>query len=190
MRRDRFTEPTMKIYTRVGDHGETSLFGGVKVGKGDVRIESYGTVDELNSWIGMVRTMTAGSEIDGELERIQSDLFDIGAHLASPEGSLRFTGVEASRITDLEVAIDGMEDALDPLKNFILPGGVSTSAALHVARTVCRRAERRVVSLGDPSDIGGTTIAYLNRLSDYLFVAARFSNQREKVKDVEWKGRG
>ncbi|HXI11271.1 MAG TPA: cob(I)yrinic acid a,c-diamide adenosyltransferase [Thermoanaerobaculia bacterium] len=177
----------MKIYTRVGDRGETSLFGGVKVGKGDLRIECYGTVDELNSWIGLVRTMTSDPDVDGELKRIQSDLFDIGAHLASPEGSIRFAGVEASRIADLENAIDQMETSLAPLKNFILPGGASASASLHVARTVCRRAERRVVSLGDPSDIGGTTIAYLNRLSDYLFVAARFSNQREGVDDVEWK---
>lgn len=179
----------MKIYTRGGDRGETSLFGGARVSKSDPRIESYGTVDELNSCIGMARALGSGSIVDGHLEQIQNDLFEIGSHLASPQGSTRFSGVDPQRISDLEGAIDSMESSLAPLRNFILPGGSQPSASLHLARTICRRCERHVVGLADPSDVSGTTIAYLNRLSDFLFVAARFVNQERGVADVEWKKR-
>lgn len=171
----------MKIYTRGGDRGETSLFGGTRVPKSDARIEAYGTVDELSSFLGSVTGLD-------EIPKIQSDLFEIGAHLASP-GTSRFAGVEASRIEDLERAIDAMERELTPLTTFILPGGSAAAAQLHIARTVCRRAERRVVALEDGSPATQSTIAYLNRLSDYLFVAARVANHRAGVADVPWTKR-
>ena len=171
----------MKIYTRTGDHGQTSLFGGARVAKNDARIEAYGTVDELSSFLGAIPGIA-------EIPRIQSDLFEIGAHLASP-GTSRFTGVERSRIEDLERAIDSMEAELTPLTTFILPGGTAAAAQLHSARTVCRRAERRVVALNDESPATQSTITYLNRLSDYLFVAARFANHRAGVEDVPWTKR-
>lgn len=175
----------MKIYTRTGDAGETSLFGGVRVSKSDARIEAYGTVDELSSFIGVARASSIPSEVDVVLQQVQSDLFEIGAHLASP-GTSRFPGVDTRRIDDLESAIDAMERELAPLTAFILPAGALAAAQLHVARTVCRRAERCVVALQDDSPATRSTIAYLNRLSDYLFVAARFANLRAGVSDVPW----
>lgn len=178
----------MKIYTRTGDRGETSLFGGTRVAKNDPRIEAYGTIDELNSFIGVARASWPASPCDGELAHVQSDLFDAGAHLASP-GTSRFAGIDASRIESLERGIDAMEAELAPLKNFILPGGSLAAAQLHVARSVCRRAERLVVALHDESAPTQSTIAYLNRLSDYLFVAARFANLRNGVSDVPWASR-
>ena len=171
----------MKIYTRGGDRGETSLFGGTRVAKSDPRIEAYGTVDELSSFLGAISDVA-------EIPAIQSDLFEIGAHLASP-GTSRFPGVEPSRIEDLERAIDAMERELTPLTTFILPGGSAAAAQLHIARTVCRRAERRVVALEDDSPATQSTITYLNRLSDYLFVAARFANHKAGVADVPWTKR-
>jgi cob(I)alamin adenosyltransferase len=178
----------VKIYTRTGDQGQTSLFGGARVAKDDPRIEAYGTVDELSSTLGVARAACPDSEVDAELHLVQLDLFDIGAHLASP-GTSRFTGPDPSRIVQLESAIDAMEATLTPLKNFILPAGSLAAAHIHVARTVCRRAERLVVALHDedPATLG--TITYLNRLSDYLFVAARFANAKQGVADVEWKTR-
>ena len=176
----------MKIYTRTGDLGQTSLFGGTRVAKNDARIEAYGTVDELSSSLGVARASGIPADVDTALEQVQRDLFDVGAHLASP-GTSRFPGVDAERIAQLESAIDAMERELAPLTNFILPGGSPGAAQLHVARTVCRRAERCVVSLGDESPATMSTIAYLNRLSDYLFVAARFANRRAGVTDVHWK---
>lgn len=170
----------MKIYTRTGDQGETSLFGGRRVAKNDPRIEAYGTVDELNSFLGAVAV--------DDIPAIQSDLFEIGAHLASP-GTSRFPGVDASRIEQLERSIDEMERELAPLTSFILPGGSPAAAQLHIARTVCRRAERRVVALEDDSSATQSTLRYLNRLSDWLFVAARFANHRAGVADVPWSKR-
>jgi cob(I)alamin adenosyltransferase len=178
----------MKIYTRTGDRGETSLFGGARVAKNDPRIEAYGTIDELNSFLGVARAAWAESPIDGELARVQSDLFDAGAHLASP-GTSRFPGIGNERIEALEHGIDAMEAELAPLKNFILPGGTLAAAHLHVARSVCRRAERLVVALHDDTPPTESTIAFLNRLSDYLFVAARFANVRNGVPDVPWTSR-
>lgn len=178
----------MKIYTRTGDRGETSLFGGARVPKNDPRIEAYGTIDELNSFIGVARASWRDSPCDAELASVQSDLFDAGAHLASP-GTSRFAGIDMSRIESLERGIDAMESELAPLKNFILPGGSMAAAQLHVARSVCRRAERLVVALHDDSAPTQSTIAYLNRLSDYLFVAARFANLRHGVPDVPWGDR-
>ena len=177
----------MKIYTRTGDRGQTSLFGGARVAKDDARIEAYGTVDELSSFVGVARAASLPAEVDGTLEQVQRDLFDVGAHLASP-GTSRFSGVDPRRIEELESAIDAMERELPPLTNFILPGGSAAAAQLHVARTVCRRAERCVVGLHDASPATESTIAYLNRLSDYLFVAARFANLRAGAADVPWKG--
>ncbi len=171
----------MKIYTRTGDKGETSLFGGTRIAKNDLRIEAYGTIDELNSFIGVARASWSSSPIDSELQQVQSDLFDIGAYLAAPDSD-RFPGVPASRIDDIEHAIDRMEAELKPLSTFILPGGSLAASHLHVARTVCRRAERLIVALEDKS----TTLAYLNRLADYLFVAARFANACDGVADVAW----
>ncbi|HYC60262.1 MAG TPA: cob(I)yrinic acid a,c-diamide adenosyltransferase [Thermoanaerobaculia bacterium] len=176
----------MKIYTRTGDLGQTSLFGGARVAKSDPRIEAYGTVDELTSHIGVARTTPLPSDVDAILHQVQIDLFEVGAHLASP-GTSRFPGVDATRIEELERAIDAMEKELVPLTTFILPGGSSRAAHLHVARTVCRRAERLVVALQDETPATISTIAYLNRLSDYLFVAARFANKRADIEDVPWK---
>ncbi|MBK5259142.1 MAG: cob(I)yrinic acid a,c-diamide adenosyltransferase [Thermoanaerobaculia bacterium] len=173
----------MKIYTRTGDSGETSLLGGSRVAKNDPRIEAYGTIDELSSFLGVARASWSASPIDGQLANVQNDLFDIGARLAAVDLS-RFAGVKQSRIIELEDAIDAMESELAPLANFILPGGSLAAANLHVARTVCRRAERLVVALEGAHE---TTVRYLNRLSDYLFVAARFANAKLGIADVLWK---
>lgn len=169
----------MKIYTRTGDAGETSLFGGRRVRKNELRIEAYGTVDELNAFLGLARASWPHSPIDAELAAIQADLFDLGAQLAAPDTN-RFAGVPSSRIDELERSIDRMQSSLSPLQSFILPGGSLAAAQIHVARTICRRAERLVTALG-------TDIAYLNRLADYLFVAARFANKAASVEDVPWK---
>lgn len=175
----------MKIYTRTGDQGQTSLFGGTRVAKHDPRIEAYGTVDELSSHLGLARAASLPATTAATLADVQRDLFEIGAHLASP-GTSRFPGVETSRIEALERSIDSMEQELTPLTSFILPGGGQAAAQLHIARTVCRRAERCVVALDDQSDATLSTIAYLNRLSDYLFVAARFANLKAGIEDVPW----
>ncbi len=169
----------MKIYTRTGDSGDTSLFGGARVRKNDTRIDAYGTVDELNAVIGVVRASWPGSPIDAELADIQSDLFDLGAHLAAPT-SQKFNGVPELRSAELERGIDRMESELTELKSFILPGGSLPASHLHVARTVCRRAERLLVTLDED-------VVYLNRLSDFLFVAARYANRTNGVDDVIWK---
>jgi cob(I)alamin adenosyltransferase len=179
----------VKIYTRTGDRGETSLLGGARVAKNDARIEAYGTVDELSSFIGVARAAALPDAVETMLEEVQRDLFDIGAHLASPAGTSRFAGVDPQHIVALEQAIDRMERELAPLTNFILPGGSPGAAQLHVARTVCRRAERRVVALQDESAATASTVTYLNRLSDYLFVAARFTNLAASVPDVPWTPR-
>jgi cob(I)alamin adenosyltransferase len=176
----------LKIYTRTGDHGQTSLFGGARVAKNDPRIEAYGTVDELSSVLGVARAAALPTDVDAQLHLVQMDLFEIGAHLASP-GTSRFPGVESARIEALEREIDTMESVLEPLKAFIVPGGTMGASQLHVARTVCRRGERLVVALDDASEATTSTIAYLNRLSDYLFVAARFTNHSAGIADIPWK---
>jgi cob(I)alamin adenosyltransferase len=178
----------MKIYTRTGDHGETSLFGGTRVRKDVARIEAYGTIDELSSFLGVARATGLPQSVDQIIEGVQSDLFEIGAHLASP-GTSRFPGPGAERTAALEQAIDAMEAELPPLTSFILPGGVSAAATLHVARTVCRRAERRVVTIDDLSEATVSSVAFLNRLSDYLFVAARFVNHLAGGAEVTWSKR-
>ena len=163
-----------KIYTKTGDKGETGLFGGERVRKDDPRIEACGDVDELDAMIGLVRSTKVFPEIDSRLEKVQNDLFVIGASLAGK-------GIVVPDPAFLEEAIDEMEAELPPLKNFIIPGGGGSGARLHLARTFCRRAERRIVSLAGQAQVDHEIIVYMNRLSDFLFVAARWINQKEVV---------
>ena len=179
----------MKIYTRTGDTGETGLLGGVRVRKHDLRIEAYGTVDELNAALGVVRAAQPSQRVDQILEHIQNELFGVGAELATPTSKGAHSGrIEESHVARLEEMIDLCEADLPPLKNFILPGGCPTAAQLHFARTVCRRAERLVVELSENSPVSAQIIVYVNRLSDLLFVLARFENARAEVPDVKWNG--
>jgi cob(I)alamin adenosyltransferase len=179
----------VKIYTKTGDQGETGFFGGGRVKKDDARIAAYGDVDELNAFVGLVRSANPDTAVDAILKSIQNDLFDLGAVLATPEsknleGKGSFVGER--EIANLEREIDRMEKDLTPLKTFILPGGSETAAHLHIARTVCRRAERSVVTLAGREKIGAEIVTYLNRLSDFLFVLARWVNFKQGVADVEW----
>ena len=182
----------MKVYTKKGDDGSTGLIGGTRITKDDVRIEAYGTVDELNSWIGLVRDQIALAEYQSELIAIQETLFTIGSHLASdPEKTqMQLPEINKSAITDLENSIDSMEEKLEPMKNFILPGGNENVSQIHITRCVCRRAERRVISLSKKARIDPILIHYLNRLSDYLFVLSRRINLKEKGEETPWKPRG
>jgi cob(I)alamin adenosyltransferase len=188
----------MKIYTRTGDSGETALFGGGRVAKNDVRVEAYGEVDETNSVIGLgiVSLEDQGlSAIAEKLRNVQEDLFAIGAHLATPgavagnRASEHLPPLPSPRIAEMERWIDEADDQLDPLRYFILPGGTLAAAHLHLARTVCRRAERRVLSLAGASSIDGCIIPYLNRLSDLLFTYARLANKSAGTGDIPWTGR-
>ncbi len=178
----------MKIYTKTGDQGETGLFAGGRVGKDDPRVEAYGSVDELNAVIGLVRTQLRDAEIDAALHRIESELFSLGADLATPlaSGSARTVRMDEPLIERLEQEIDRFEQELEPLKNFILPGGSPAGATLHFARTVCRRAERRAVALARSEPINDAATRYLNRLSDWLFVAARLVNRRAGRVEEAW----
>lgn len=178
----------MRIYTRTGDQGETGLFGGPRVRKDVPRIEAYGTVDELNAVLGLSRAAGPPPEIDAVLLRVQHELFVLGAELASPQaGRAAIPTTEPGHVAALEADIDRFEAALAPLKEFILPAGSPAAAHLHVARTVCRRAERRVVALAAAEPISPTVLQYLNRLSDLLFVLARAANQAAGQADVPWK---
>jgi cob(I)alamin adenosyltransferase len=181
----------MKIYTKTGDAGETGLFGGGRVPKNDPRVEAYGDVDELNAVLGMVRAVEVMPRIDEVLVPVQRDLFAIGALLATPNlekmrQHLEKARIDAARIEELERAIDDCDRELEPLRAFILPGGTPKSAALHVARTVCRRAERRIVALQEGTEIPNLVIIYLNRLSDLLFTLARLANKRAGAGEVTW----
>lgn len=181
----------MKIYTKTGDSGTTGLFAGPRVLKDNPRIAAYGSVDELNAILGMVLQTLAqdSSGLSGAVTQVQSDLFSIGAELATPDPqSQGMCLLPESRITDLEQSIDSIEESLPPLKNFVLPGGCAASAALHWARTVCRRAERDVVHLSQQPGIADCAriIVYLNRLSDWLFVVARQQNALAGVPDQPW----
>lgn len=178
----------MKIYTKKGDTGETGLFGGGRVAKDDLRIRTYGTVDELNAVLGCV---LAQSEMDEDLRsrlsRLQAELFQLGAELATPRGKrLPASVLSSADVEKMEREIDAMEAKLAPLRSFILPGGTSASALLHLARTVSRRAERELVSLHRQEPLRLEVLAYLNRLSDYLFVCARYANHLGKVADTPW----
>jgi len=181
----------VRIYTRTGDSGDTGLFGGGRVAKSHPRVEAYGDVDELNAVIGFARAIEQMPRIDEVLVPIQRDLFAIGALLATPDREkmrqhLEKARVDEDRITDLEHAIDDGDRELEPLKSFIIPGGSPKAGALHVARTVCRRAERRVVALGESEEIPGLVVIYLNRLSDLLFTLARVANRRAGTGEVTW----
>jgi cob(I)alamin adenosyltransferase len=179
----------VKIYTKTGDRGETGLFGGPRVRKSDPRVEAYGDVDELNASLGVVRAIVEDPELDAELGRIQSELFCVGAELATPHGAKARSAippVDPAWTTRLEGAIDAWEAEVPPLTRFVLPGGTRTAAALHVARTVCRRAERRAVSLAAEAEVEVEVLTYLNRLSDLLFVAARLANHRAHRAEPTW----
>jgi cob(I)alamin adenosyltransferase len=182
----------LKIYTKTGDGGATSLFGGARVKKDSLRIASYGSVDELNSVLGICRTCRLPKKADAILDAIQNDLFVLGADLATPQGnrSKNVLRIEAPSVTGLERHIDELEESLPQLKSFILPGGSEAGATLHFARTVCRRAEREVVALAGEESIGVVPIVYLNRLSDLLFVLARWCNVKAGKKEVKWTPRG
>jgi len=178
-----------RIYTRTGDDGTTSLGSGARRKKYDLRVEAYGTVDEVNATVGLVRLHTNGSVLDAALARIQNDLFDVSADLCLAEkgpGGARLTVTDA-QVAWLESEIDRLNAELDPLKSFILPGGSAASAYLHLARTVCRRAERIMVELKDQpgEDVSEPSLKYVNRLSDYLFVAGRYANDKGAA-DVLW----
>jgi cob(I)alamin adenosyltransferase len=182
----------VKIYTKRGDAGDTDLFGGDRVGKEDERVEAYGAVDELNACVGQAAAASQCEDLRALCQTVQSSLFDLGGYLASPNTRRREAGgvpqPEVSDIEALEQHIDALEAEVDPLKNFILPGGTVAAAAFHLARTVCRRAERRTVMLHREQPLSAESLGYLNRLSDLLFVMARVENARAGVGDVEWVG--
>jgi cob(I)alamin adenosyltransferase len=181
----------MKIYTKTGDKGDTGLFGGGRVPKNHPRVDAYGDVDELNAAIGFAMAVEPMPRIDDVLAPIQHDLFAIGALLATPDREkmqrhLEKANVDDARIASLERAIDAGDEELEPLKAFIMPGGTPKAAALHVARTVCRRAERKVVGLAGDEEIPAVVVIYLNRLSDLLFTLARVANKRSGGGEVQW----
>ena len=182
---------TLKIYTKTGDAGTTGLFGGGRVSKDDPRVEAYGDVDELNAAIGLARAIEPLPRVDDVLGPVQRDLFSIGALLATPDlarmhEQLSKARIDDARVLELEGAIDACELELEPLKAFIMPGGTAKSAALHVARTVCRRAERRVIHLRHEVELPALAVVYLNRLSDLLFVLARVTNHRAGAAEPTW----
>ena len=203
---------SIRIYTKTGDEGDTGLFGGRRVSKDDIRVEAYGAVDELNASIGAVRAHQSFeniADLDDVLDKVQHDLFAIGADLATPfdrsttraSVAARVVRIDSSRTLRLEGCIDGFESELEPLRQFVLPGGHPVAALLHVSRTICRRAERRCVTLGNSADnvapglaamepeiqVNPEVIKYLNRLSDLLFVMARTANKRADLPDVKWR---
>lgn len=181
-----------KIYTKKGDKGHSSLFGGKTVSKDDARLEAYGTLDELNSLLGIVRSegmhqLPALASLDKDLGEIQNYIFTLGSHLASGSAEMKshLPPLEPSQTSLLEDRIDLMDHQLPPLKNFILPGGSRLAALFHLARTVCRRGERAVVHIG--AEVEPEILVYLNRLSDYFFVAARYANAHLGQADVAWR---
>jgi cob(I)alamin adenosyltransferase len=179
----------MKIYTKTGDAGETGLFGGGRVPKDDERVDAYGEVDELNAALGLVRSFSPPPDVDALLQRLQDQLFTVGAVLATPQdtkAAAHIPQIKPEWVEAMEQAIDGFEAELPKMTHFILPGGSQASSALHVARTVCRRAERRVVPLLREGKVLGEVGVFLNRLSDLLFVLARVANHRVGVPDVKW----
>ena len=185
----------MKIYTKTGDAGETSLFGGKRVKKYDLRIESYGTIDELNSHIGLIRDQKIDEITFTALIKIQKELFSIGAILATPPGKEKLKSgkrrlqspiITKDEITFLEFEIDKMESTLEPMTNFILPGGHPSVSICHIARSVCRRAERIMVQLNEKEGVDADIISYINRLSDYLFVLARKLSMVNGAQEIPW----
>ena len=181
----------MKIYTKTGDKGETGLFGGERVSKNSLRIEAYGTIDELNAFIGLTVIEVSDKSVKNLLQKIQNWLFSIGADLATPDNE-KTKKLNVFRTTEeyylyIEKEIDKYESKLDELRNFILPGGTKGAALLHICRTITRRAERMVVALNSAVKIGNNIIIFLNRLSDLFFVLARFDNTVTGTPDIEWK---
>jgi len=188
----------MKIYTKTGDHGETSLFGGERVKKFNIRLDAYGTIDELNSFIGLIRSQEIPIKLKENLVQIQSELFTIGAMLATPQDKEKLKsgkdrlGIEKigqKNIGQLEHWIDEMNEALPAMTHFILPGGNSVVSFCHIARTVCRRAERIIVQLHQDEPVNADIIAYTNRLSDYLFVLARKLNFDFQLEEIPWNSK-
>lgn len=176
-----------KIYTRTGDKGATGLGDGTRVDKDSLRVEAFGTVDELNSVVGLLMTYELTEILAAQLTEIQHDLFDIGGELSIPGHSV----VSDEQVKRLEAFLDSLNAGLEPLQEFILPGGTAAAAVCHLARTVCRRAERRIVTLGREETVNPASLRYLNRLSDLMFVVARSLNRSAGVQDVLWKrGRG
>jgi len=178
----------MKIYTRTGDRGDTGLFGGPRVSKSNRRIAAYGTVDELNAALGLARCEPLAQPLDAVLVRLQHELFQIGAELATPDPAARGTDlIDEESIRWQEQTIDRYDADLPPLGQFILPGGTRVAALLHLARVFCRRAERDIVALASEETIRQELIAYVNRLSDLLFVLARWANHAAGVEDISWR---
>ena len=180
----------MKIYTRKGDKGETALIGGTRLSKSALRVEAYGEVDELSAVLGWIRAKLTDETIRAELLQIQRDLFAVGAQLADPSGHVEEkaekAGISEGRVRELEGIIDRYDTALSPLRAFILPGGSEGGALLHLARTVCRRAERRMVALSQDVPLSPVLITYINRLSDLLFTLAKAVNRETGIEEIPW----
>jgi cob(I)alamin adenosyltransferase len=178
----------MKIYTKTGDNGDTSLFGGKRVPKSNLRIEAYGTVDELNAQLGVGRALKPTAEVESILEQLQNQLFVLGADLATPldTAAPRIQRIQQDHIDNLEKIIDQIDVQLKPLQSFIIPGGQLVGAQMHVARTICRRAERLVDALGRKENIGKFLLVYMNRLADLLFVLGRYANNLAGTEETTW----
>jgi cob(I)alamin adenosyltransferase len=180
----------VKIYTKTGDQGQTGLIGGIRVAKDHVRVAAYGDIDELNAAVGLAKSHTRDTRLSTLLGEIQRDLFALGAQLADPTAKVGAkkakAAITAARIRRLEKAIDSRQAALPPLTHFILPGGAPLGASLHLARTICRRAERAIVTLARGESVDARVLAYVNRLADLLFVLARFENQRSGEPEDRW----
>ncbi len=187
----------MKIYTKTGDKGQTSLYGGTRVSKSSLRVESYGNIDELNSFIGVAKSQIENQNVNDQLRTIQFDLFTLGSESATPADKLMLANgqprlpllISETEIEELEQWMDQMEETLEPLQYFILPGGGKAATALHVARTVCRRAERGLILLQEEEEVRPEMIKYLNRLSDYLFVLARYVSKLQNEPEEYWNPR-
>ena len=183
----------MKIYTKTGDAGETGLFGGARVSKASLRVEAYGEVDELNSAIGWARVSSSDGDLDQLLNQIQNDLFEVGAELGSTAERKQKSAmplIDEAQVLALETAIDRYEEGPPPLTSFVLPGGSEQAARFHLARCICRRAERSIVALAADDSVRGEVLRYINRLSDLLFTLARHTNHVAGVADIPWKGQG
>jgi cob(I)alamin adenosyltransferase len=178
----------MKIYTKTGDTGQTSLFGGTRVPKSHQRLEAYGSLDELNSHLGLLRDICGLSDAQEDLKVIQNRLFDLGSQLANekPERKSRVPAIKNLHIAALETAIDRMDAQLEPMRYFILPGGHHASSQAHIARTVCRRCERLIVALSEDIEVEPLSIQFLNRLSDYLFVLSRYIIKKNGAAEISW----
>ncbi len=179
----------MKIYTKTGDEGMTSLIGGKRVAKNSARLEAYGTIDELNSLLGMIRSFPTDRQVEDELVEIQSRLFDVGGNLATDPENTRFKmklGVKEADIERLEEAIDRMDGEVPPMTHFVLPGGNEVVSFCHLARTVCRRAERRILDLGGEAEVDALVLKYVNRLSDYLFILSRKLAHDSGLEERKW----